>query len=215
MSIRPSSPPRAPRARPVRAALAAGALVAALTVGLAACTSANDGLIDSYQKGSNQGFISGDGRVQEIPPAERGDAVAFTGTAIDGSTVGNADYAGGVLVLNFWYAGCGPCRAEAPILENTSQAVADAGARFLGVNIYDGPEQATAFEKTYGITYPSLLAKEDAALRLAFAAWTPLQSVPITLVLDHQGRVAARFIGQVESESILRTVVDTVAAETS
>lgn len=197
--------------RALAASLAAGALV----LGLAACTSPNDGLIDAYQQGSNKGFISGDGRVQEIPAAARGEAVAFTGTAVDGSTVTNADYAGEVLVLNFWYAGCGPCRAEAPILEGTSQATASEGAHFLGVNIYDGPEQATAFEQTYGITYPSLLAKEDADLRLAFAAWTPLQSVPITLVLDRQGRVAARFIGQVDSESNLRTVVTSVAAEAS
>lgn len=200
-----------------RAARAAVASVAVLSLsfGLAACTSANDGLIDSYRQGSNKGFISGDGRVQEIPADQRGAAVAFTGKAVDGSTVTNADYADRVLVLNFWYAGCGPCRAEAPVLESTSQAVAANGATFLGVNIYDGPEQATAFEQSYGITYPSLLAKEDADLRLAFASWTPLQSVPITLVLDRQGRVAARFIGQVESESVLRTVVDDVAAEAS
>lgn len=195
--------------------LVASVAALALAVALAACTSPNDDLIDSYQQGSNKGFISGDGRVQEIPAAERGDAVAFTGAAVDGSTVASADFAGEVLVLNFWYAGCGPCRAEAPILESTAQAVAPGGVRFLGVNIYDGPEQATAFEQTYGITYPSLLAKEDADLRLAFASWTPLQSVPITLVLDRDGRVAARFIGQIESESILRTVVDDVVAESS
>lgn len=185
-------------------------LVAALA--LSACTSANDGLIDSYEQGGDTGFISGDGSVQEIAIDERGDAVEFTGTEVDGSTVTSADFVGDVLVLNFWYAGCGPCRAEAPTLEATAQKT---GAPFLGVNIYDGPEQATAFEETYGISYPSLLAKEDAALKLAFASWTPLQAVPITLVLDAEGRVAARFIGQVASESILTTIVDDVRAEQS
>jgi thiol-disulfide isomerase/thioredoxin len=52
--------------------------------------------------------------VQEIAPGDRGGAVSFTGTAVDGATVTNADYADKVLVLNFWYANCGPCRAEAP-----------------------------------------------------------------------------------------------------
>lgn len=188
------------------------ALLLVLALGLSACTSANDGLIDSYEQGGDTGFISGDGSVQEIAADQRGDAVEFTGTAVDGSTVTSADFAGDVLVLNFWYAGCGPCRAEAPTLEATAQKT---GAEFLGVNIYDGPEQATAFEETYGISYPSLLAKEDAALKLAFASWTPLQAVPITLVLDAQGRVAARFIGQVASESILTTIVDDVRAEQS
>lgn len=193
----------------------ASALVLVAALGLAACTSENDGLIDSYQQGGDTGFISGDGSIQEIKTDERGAAVEFTGTAVDGSTVTSTDYAGDVLVLNFWYAGCGPCRAEAPTLESTFQEVEPAGAQFLGVNIYDGPETATAFEEKYGISYPSLLAKEDADLKLAFASWTPLQSVPITLVLDAQGRVAARFIGQVESGSILKTIVNDVLAETT
>ena len=197
--------------RRIWASVAALALAATLT----ACTSANDGLVEQYQQGGGQGFISGDGRVQEIPVDQRGAAVDFSGTAVDGSTVTSADYADTVLVMNFWYAGCGPCRAEASTLEDTYQQVSPQGARFLGVNIYDGPEQATAFEKTYGITYPSLIAKEDADLKLAFADWTPLQSVPVTLVLDAQGRVAARFIGQIESGSILRTVIDDVLAEKS
>ena len=199
--------------RPIRAVAAAVALASALM--LAACTGQNDDLVAQYEQGSGQGFISGDGRVQEIPADQRGGAVEFTGTAVDGATVSNADYAGDVLVLNFWYAGCGPCRAEAPVLESTSQAVADGGARFLGINIFDGPEQATAFEKTYGITYPSLLARDDAELKLAFADWTSVQATPTTLVLDRQGRVAARFVGQVQSESILKTIVDDVLAETS
>lgn len=193
----------------------ASALALALALTLAACASPNDGLVDQYEQGGDTGFISGDGRVQEIPADERGEPVSFTGTAVDGSTVTSADYADTVLVLNFWYAGCGPCRAEAGILEETYQAVAPAGAAFLGVNIYDGPEQATAFEQTYGITYPSLLAREDAELKLAFVSWAPLQSVPITLVLDTQGRVAARFVGQIASESILKTVVSDVLAETA
>ncbi|WP_454119472.1 TlpA family protein disulfide reductase [Microbacterium lacticum] len=192
-----------------------GIAAVALAATLTACTSANDGLVEQYQQGGGQGFISGDGRVQEIAPDDRQGAVEFSGTAVDGSTVTSADFDDTVLVLNFWYAGCGPCRAEASTLEDTYQKVSPKGARFLGVNIYDGPEQATSFENTYGITYPSLLAKEDADLKLAFADWTPLQSVPITLVLDHEGRVAARFVGQIESGSILRTVVDDVLAEKS
>lgn len=197
--------------RRILAAVAAAAI--ALT--LAACTSPNDDLTRQYEQGGNTGFISGDGRVQEIPVDERGEAVDFTGTAVDGSTVTSDDYADTVLVLNFWYAGCGPCRAEAETLESTYQAVAPEGAEFLGVNIYDGPEQATAFEKQYGITYPSLLAQKDADLKLAFADWTSVQATPTTLVIDRQGRVAARFIGQVESESILKTIVTDVLAEDS
>lgn len=187
----------------------------ALVVSLAACSSPNDDLVDSYESGANTGFISGDGRRQEIPVDQRGETVAFTGTAVDGSTISSLDYAGEVLVLNFWYAGCGPCRAEAPILEKAHQDSAADGAHFLGVNIYDGPEQATAFEQKYGISYPSLLARQDADLQLAFASWTSVQATPTTLVLDRQGRVAARFIGAVRDDTSLPTIIADVLAEDS
>lgn len=199
----------------MRPRLLASALALVLALTLTACTSENDALIENYEQGGGEGFISGDGRVQEIPEAERGDAVEFAGTAIDGSTVTSDDYDGTVLVLNFWYAGCGPCRAEASTLEESFQELEPAGAQFLGVNIFDGPEQATSFEQEYGITYPSLLAKGDVDLKLAFADWTSVQATPTTLVLDAQGRVAARFVGQVQSGSILQTIVSDVLAESS
>lgn len=192
--------------------LLASVLAVALAMGLAGCTSTNDDLVQQYQQGGDQGFISGDGRVQEIPADQRGDAVVFAGTAVDGTAVTSEDVLGRVVVLNFWYAGCGPCRAEAPILEEVATAT---DAHFLGVNIYDGPEQATAFENTYGITYPSLLAADDADLKLAFASWTSVQATPTTLVLDKRGRVAARFIGAVASASILKTIVNDAIAEPS
>jgi len=195
--------------------LLASAAALVLAVTLAACSNTATGIADGYKQGTNQGYVSGDGSVQEIPVSERGEALTFTGTAVDGSTVTAEDFAGDVLVLNFWYAGCGPCRAEAATLEESYQAVAPDGAKFLGVNIFDGPEQATAFEQQYGITYPSLLATGDVDLKLAFADWTSVQATPTTLVLDRQGRVAARFIGQVQSGSILQTIVSDVLAESS
>lgn len=188
--------------------LVASVAAVVLALGLAACTSTEDDLANQYQPNGTTEFS-----MQEIPAGERGAAVSFTGTNIEGETVSSDAYAGEVLVLNFWYAGCGPCRAEAPILQQVSEETADAGASFLGVNIFDGAETATEFEKTYGVTYPSLLAVKDVDLKLAFADWTSVQATPTTLVVDRQGRVAARFVGQVRSASILKTVITDVLAE--
>lgn len=195
--------------RRILAALAAVALAAGLT----ACSSENDDLANLYREGNTQGFISSDGRVETIPADQRGEALAFSGTAVDGSTIASDDFAGDVVVLNFWYAACGPCRAEAPVLEETYQDTREDGAQFLGVNIYDGPEQATSFDETYGITYPSILARGDTDLKLAFAEWTALQAAPTTLVVDREGRVAARLFGQLPDATTLRDLVEDVLAE--
>ncbi|WP_460775891.1 TlpA family protein disulfide reductase [Microbacterium sp. GXF7504] len=193
---------------------AASAVLAVVLVGgLAACS--NDPLADQYREGSNKGFIAGDSRVLETPAEERGEPIAFDGVNETGEAVSSADFAGRVLVVNFWYAACGPCRAEAGELAESAASFADQDVSFLGVNIYDQPATTVSFMETYGVDYPSLIAVDDADLTLAFADAVPLTAVPVTLVLDAQGRVASRIIGQIPDPSILNTLVRDTLAETS
>ncbi len=187
-------------------AAASALLVLSLAGGLAACT--NDPLAEQYRAGDNKGFIAANGfQIVEIPEAERTEPVDFEGTTETGEKLGSADVAGDVVVVNFWYAACGPCRAEAESLEKANASFEGKDVSFIGINTSDAPETATAFAEQYGVTYPSLMAAQDGAIKLAFADKTPINATPMTLVLDKQGRVAARIIGQLESASILQTLV--------
>ena len=194
------------RGRRAASAVLALALAAGLAGGLAACS--NDPLAEQYRAGDNKGFIAANGfEVKELAEGERGEPVVFEGKTETGAVVSNADYAGDVLVVNFWYAACGPCRAEAPQLEKAYASFAGEAVSFLGVNTSDSPAAAAAFASDYDITYPSLMAAADGSIKLAFADATPLNATPTTLVIDKQGRVAARVIGQLEDASILQTLV--------
>ena len=195
-----------------RPVLLATALVA-LSVLLAGCSS--DPLADQYREGSNKGYIAGDGSVTEIPLDERGSVVEFTGTTENGDTVASVDYAGEVLVVNFWYASCAPCRAEAPDLQKLNAEFTDNGASFLGVNVRDQAANAIAFNESFGITYPSVMDVNDGGMQLAFSGDIPPNAVPTTLVLDGEGRVAARILGQVTESSILKTLISDTIAEGS
>jgi len=188
--------------RTLRAAVAVAAVGA--TLFLAACTS--DPLAQQYLNGDNKGYISGDGTVTEVAEADRGAPVQFEGTDVEGNTISSSDYAGKVLVLNFWYAGCAPCRAEAPLLEQLNTEHQGADVSFLGVNVRDQADTALSFEKNYGITYPSIV-DTDGALQFAFSGTVAPNAVPTTLVLDTQGRVAARILGRVSEASILDTLI--------
>lgn len=190
-----------------RARGAASALLSlALVAGLAACT--NDPLAEQYRSGDGKGFIAADGfEVVPIPAAERTEPVDFEGVLDTGETTTSEDYRGDVLVVNFWYAACAPCRVEAPVLEEVNQMFAGDDVDFLGVNLYDGAEQSQSFAENYGVGYPSALASVDGSIKLAFAGQTPLNAVPVTLVLDREGRVAARIIGQLSETSILKTLI--------
>jgi len=194
-----------------RRRLIAAALTGALALTIAGC--ANDPLAEQYRAGDNKGYIAADGRWQEIPEADRGEPVEFAGVTENGEKFSSADVSGDVVVVNFWYAACGPCRVEAADLEAVWQEYQGEDVSFVGVNTLDQADTAQAFADTYKITYPSLIDVNDGSVKLAFATATPINATPTTLVLDAQGRVAARIIGQLEDASILSTLVGDALAE--
>lgn len=168
-----------------------------------------------YEEGSNKGYISADGTVAEWPQAERGDPVDFTGATETGETLTVSDYRGSVVVLNFWYAGCPPCRAEAPDLQELHETYADQNVAFVGVNVRDQASTALSFSEEFGTTYPSILDAEDKSASLALSGQAAPNAVPTTIVLDAEGRPASRILGQIPSKSVLNALIKDTLAEAS
>ena len=135
----------------------------------------------------------------------------FSSAMFSGEPITAQDLAGDPAVLNFWYAACAPCRVEAPDLQALHEQFAPEGVRFLGINVRDTIATAQAFERNFGITYPSVEDRGGQVL-LAMTDYVPPQAVPTTIVLDHQGRVSARILGIAE-RSTLRTLITTVLDE--
>jgi thiol-disulfide isomerase/thioredoxin len=119
--------------------------------------------------------------------------------------------AGRVTVLNFWYAACAPCRLEAPDLEALHQELAPQGATFYGVNIRDEAATADAFNRNFGLSYPSFQDKDGGVL-LSLTDYVPPAAVPTTLVLDKQGRVSSRILGVAE-KGTLKSLITAALAE--
>ena len=190
--------------------LVAGA--AAIALSLTGC--ASDPLAQQYREGSNKNYIAGDGSITEITPDNRGEPIDFSGVTSQGDSVTSDQFLGHVLVVNFWYAGCAPCRAEAPELEQVYTETAPQGVNFVGVNVRDQAATVDTFNKRFGITYPSII-DQDGGAQLAFAAQVPPNAVPTTLILDAKGRVAARILGQLKDPSILSTLIKDISAESS
>ena len=192
-----------------RLAVLAGAVL--VTILLSAC--ASDPLAEQYREGSGKNYIAGDGTVTEITAASREAPVDFSGTLESGATTTSADYRGKVLVLNFWYAGCAPCRAEAGDLQAVWTKYQDQGVSFLGVNIRDQVGTALAFSNSFGITYPSVIDTDSGTMRLAFSGVVAPNAVPTTLVVDKQGRVSSRVLGRIADASILDALIKTALVE--
>ena len=149
------------------------------------------------------GYVSGDGTVTEWGVEDRGEPVELSGTSFSDEPVDIADHRGEVVLLNTWYAACPPCRKEAPDLVALD---AQDGVQLIGINSRDDAGTALAFDRTFDVEYPSINDSDGKAIA-QLQGLVSINAVPTTLVLDHEGRVAARVIGSVEPAT-LRSLVD-------
>jgi cytochrome c biogenesis protein CcmG/thiol:disulfide interchange protein DsbE len=148
-----------------------------------------------------------------LDEGERPDAPAFAapvllaadGIGPVGRDVSLADLSGKTVVLNFWASWCQPCEREAPILNEVAQRYRDQDAAVvvLGLDVQDLSEKALGFARDFGISYPSLRETGDAAYRDY-----QLTGLPETFVIDPEGRIALKVVGEVTDPVQLTTAID-------
>ncbi|MGW3105586.1 TlpA family protein disulfide reductase [Streptomyces sp. NPDC001100] len=196
----------ASRARSRAVLSTAGVAVAALV--LSACSSGG-----TSGGSGNTNFITGSDGIATVKKGDRQAAPDLSGKTIDGKTLDTAAYKGKVVVVNVWGSWCSPCRAEADNLVQVAKATAGKGVQFVGLNTRDtSTEPAVAFEKKYAVPYPSLY-DPTGKLMLRFKKGTlNPQAIPSTIVIDRDGKIAARAL-QALSEEKLREMLDPVIAE--
>jgi len=200
------------RARSGRVRATSG-VVAVVSLGLVLSACSQESGATSPDDVVGQGYVSGDGSVKTWDVSDRDEPVVLTGTDFEGGAVDTTEWLGDVVVINTWYASCAPCRAEAPELVALANERADEGVHLLGINSTDDAGTALAFERTFEVPYPSIEDTRGEAIATLEGS-VPLQAVPTTVVLDREGRVAARVIGRAEG-STLGALVDDLLAESA
>ncbi|WP_030904161.1 TlpA family protein disulfide reductase [Streptomyces sp. NRRL F-5126] len=205
------APRRSTRSRSRRAARAAVLPVAVVAAALAlgACGSGKSG------GGGNTNFVaSNEDGVDTVPKADRKPAGTLDGKTLDGKTLNVASLKGKVVVINVWGSWCSPCRAEAPNLAKVANETKSKGVQFVGIDTRDTDKgNGVAFEKSFHIPYPSLYDPSGRLLLSGFPKGTlNPQGVPSTVVLDRDGKIAARKLGGLDVSG-LRKMLDPLIAE--
>lgn len=186
------------------------ALLLALTLLLTACTSgtnttvAQGGVFELVTPGGKQEF--------SYPAAERKPLNEIAGPAIDDKgRISINDFAGQVIVLNFWGSWCAPCRAEAPHLATAARDLAGKKVQFIGINVRDNKQDAADFDAARKTPYRSI---HDFEMRtLLSIRGFPVNSIPSTVVLDKQHRVAHVWLTDFSSPAPLVSVASALADE--
>jgi thiol-disulfide isomerase/thioredoxin len=182
--------------------LVAPLLAAVLT--LTACTSGQQA---SQDRQGQTGFVSGNDRVSTFAAGDRQAAPEFGGETLDGKSWKLSDHVGKVVVLNVWGSWCPPCRKEAPDLVAASKQLGPS-VQFIGLNTRDlSKVPAEKFVQEFGVGYPSIYDPSGKQL-LGFRGQISPQSIPSTLVIDKQGKVASRVLGEVTTQTLVGMVQD-------
>ncbi len=139
--------------------------------------------------------------VTSYASTQRKSAPSLVGRTLDGKSLSLQVAGRGMLVvLNVWASWCGPCREESPMLASAARTFAPAGVLFVGIDEQDVSSNARAFEKTVGATYSSFVDTQGSLL--SKLKMLPQMGVPSTLLLDRNGRIAARVIGPISSNQL-------------
>ncbi|MET7787311.1 TlpA family protein disulfide reductase [Streptomyces sp. NPDC005248] len=164
--------------------------------------------------GDQTNFVAETGGISSIPKDERRLPNELKGETLQGKQLDMADLKGKVVVINVWGSWCPPCRAEAPHFAKVAKEDKAKGVAFVGINTRDSSRRpAIAFEKDYGIEYPSLYDPPGKLVLYGFpkGSLNP-QTIPSTIVLDRDGKIAARALRPLTDEN-LHKMIDPLTAE--
>jgi len=133
-----------------------------------------------------------------------GQAPDFKVTDLTGKSISLSDYKGKVLFLNFWATWCPPCRAEIPDFIEVYGEHKSKGLEILGISLDSkGKETIVAFVDKYKINYPVVLETKNTTEKL-IDDYQPGQFIPTTIIIDKQGRIRNKQVGQMSKEMLLK-----------
>ena len=157
-------------------------------------------------------FTVGHNAARTSTPVQANAGKAVAAEAIYGLTLPDlagtaqpmAQWAGRVLVVNYWATWCTPCRDEMPAFSHLHEKYVQRGVTFVGISI-DEPEKIETFIRTTPVSYPLLIAGPGVLQATADLGNGP-QGLPFTVIFNREGHIVSSKLGRC-AEADLETLI--------
>lgn len=150
--------------------------------------------------------------VETFAPSDREPMPALAGPTLDGAALDLGGFRGRIVVLNAWASWCTPCRTEIPAFVSLANTADPADVAVVGLDVQDEDAAARDFVDDFGMPYPSIVDSDGSLLTTI--PGVPPSALPSTVIVDRDGRIAARVIGEADPAQ-LDAIVDGLVAEGS
>jgi thiol-disulfide isomerase/thioredoxin len=108
-----------------------------------------------------------------------------------------SDLQGSAVILDFWATWCGPCRAEAPIVNGVANRFRDRGVKVIGINTSDRAGLAAPWVRSHHIGYPIAFDGDGET-----AAQYNVSAMPTLVVISRTGQVVGVREGMTEADEL-------------
>lgn len=169
-------------------------LLVVIALALAGCGPA--GLESSVGGPSDSSESSSDDAALEPAPS-------FTLVSLEGADVSTSDFAGQVVLIDFWATWCGPCHYQADILKALHEDFEGKGVQFLAVSLGEPEEIVRTFVEENPYPYPVLIDPED-----RLSPELGIFVLPTVMVIDRDGNVTYSQPGVSQAESLRRALYE-------
>ncbi|MFH1497301.1 MAG: TlpA disulfide reductase family protein [Verrucomicrobiota bacterium] len=117
---------------------------------------------------------------------------------VDGQEVKSSDFAGKVVVVDFWATWCPPCREEIPGYVALQEKYRDQGVVILGISLdRGGPKVVKPFAEKMKINYPLVMGTQEVV-----EAFGGVEGIPTTFIIDREGKIRHKKVGYASEEKM-------------
>jgi len=135
-------------------------------------------------------------------------APAFLLQDLEGKPLNLESYRGKVVVLDFWATWCAPCRTEIPHFVKLQEQYGEQGLQVVGISMDDTAKPVREFYREFKMNYPVAVGNEQVA-----EAYGGVLGLPVTFLIGRDGRIAAKYVGEVQRSTLEQGVESLLQAE--